>query len=84
MAGSETGTADEEEAEMSQETIGHVMTRLLTDEDLRLRFVFDRVHTLSELQARGFELTPPEIDLFLQSNAETWFGHDRGCGDVTH
>ena len=44
---------------MSQQMVGIVMSRLLTDEDLRIRFTVEPVETLADLQARGFELTPP-------------------------
>jgi hypothetical protein len=55
-AGRETS---EREAAMSQQMVGIVMNRLPTDEDLRIRFTVEPVETLADLQARGFELTPP-------------------------
>ena len=57
---------------MSLQAIGIVMNRLLTDEELRLRFATDRVETLGELHANGVELTPREIDLFIESDAQMW------------
>ena len=57
---------------MSHHAIGIVMNRLLTDEELRLRFAIDRVETLGELRASGVELTPREIDLFMESDAQIW------------
>ena len=57
---------------MSHHAIGIVMNRLLTDEELRLRFAIDRVETLGELHASGVELTPREIDLFMESDAQIW------------
>lgn len=62
---------------MSYQAIGIVMNRLLTDEELRLRFAIDRVETLGELHANGVELTPREIDLFMECDAEMWSWVDR-------
>ena len=59
---------------MSQETVGEVMTRLLTDEDLRKRFAQDPFDTLAELHLRGLTLTPDEIDVFVHSGVRVWFG----------
>jgi hypothetical protein len=69
---------------MSFETIEIVMDRLLTDEDLRLRFASDRVETLGQLHANGVELTPSEIDLFIQSEVQIWFQKDRRLADRRH
>jgi len=49
---------------MSQRTIGNVIDKLLTDEDLRIRFVADWMEALAELCIRGFELSGDEIDEF--------------------
>ena len=57
---------------MSQRTVGIVMNRLLGDEDMRFRFALDRVETPGGLHADGLELTPSEIDLFLESDLEMW------------
>jgi hypothetical protein len=51
---------------MSQHTVGIVIDKLLTDEDLRIRFVTDRMETLAELCLRGFGLSPNDIDLFCE------------------
>jgi hypothetical protein len=59
---------------MSQEIVGKVMTRLLTDEELRTRFAHDPLDTLAELHLRGLPLTPDEIDVFVQTNVQVWFG----------
>ena len=73
---------------MSNRTVGIVMSRLLTDEDLRVRFVIDRVEALgelnTELHANGLGLTPSEIDLFIESDARMWFWIDRRIADPTH
>ena len=59
---------------MSQETVGEVMSRLLTDEDLRMRFAQNPFDTLAELHLRGLALTPDEIDVFVHSDVRVWFG----------
>ena len=57
---------------MSQQMVGNVIDRLLTDEDLRIRFIAEPVETMADLHARGFELTSEEIDLFIHTNTRTW------------
>jgi hypothetical protein len=57
---------------MSQQMVGIVIDRLLTDEDLRIRFIVEPMETMADLHARGFELTSEEIDLFIQTNTGTW------------
>jgi hypothetical protein len=69
---------------MSHRTVGIVMNRLLGDEDLRSRFAMDRVEALGELHANGVELTPREIDLFVESDVQMWFWNDRRIADRTH
>jgi hypothetical protein len=58
---------------MSQQVVEVVIDRLLTDEVLRARFILEPMDTLADLHGRGFELSPTEIDLFMQANARTWF-----------
>ena len=58
---------------MSQQTVGMVIDKLLTDEDLRIRFVVDRIETIADLCLSGFELKPDEIDLFCRTDARLWF-----------
>jgi hypothetical protein len=58
---------------MSQQTVGIIIDKLLSDEDLRIRFVVDRMETLAELYLRGAELRPDEIDLFCRTDARLWF-----------
>jgi hypothetical protein len=63
---------------MSQQNVGKVITKLLTDEEVRIRFAFHPFDTLAELHVRGLALTPDEIDVFVQSDVWLWFGeHDR-------
>jgi hypothetical protein len=58
---------------MSSGNVGDVMTRLLADEELRIRFALDPFDTLAELHERGLALTPDEIDVFVQSDLRLWF-----------
>jgi hypothetical protein len=58
---------------MSQQTVGMVIDKLLSDEDLRNRFVVDRIETLAELYLRGVDLRPDAIDLFCRTDARLWF-----------
>ena len=58
---------------MSHQMVGQVIDRLLTDEDLRVRFVVNPVEALADLHLRGLALTPGEIDVFVQTDASTWF-----------
>ena len=69
---------------MSQQTVGMVIDRLLTDEDLRVRFAIDRIETLADLSFRGIELTPAEIDVFIQTDARLWFWDGEVAGDQVH
>ena len=69
---------------MSQRTIGNVIDKLLTDEDLRIRFVADRMETLAELCIRGFELSGDEIDLFCRTDARLWFWGGSMNLDLSH
>lgn len=57
---------------MSQKTVQLIIGRLLTDEDLRARFVERPLETLTELREQGFELTEDEIDALARSDAKAW------------
>ena len=57
---------------MSQKTVQLVMGRLLTDEDLRLRFVERPRETLVDLRDQGYELTADEIDALVRSDPGVW------------
>jgi hypothetical protein len=61
---------------MSQQVVGILINRLVRDADLRMRLIFEPVETLAGVQTLGLELTPDEMDLFLQANAWTWFVSD--------
>ena len=69
---------------MSQQTVGMVIEKLLTDEDLRIRFVVDRIETMANLCLRGFELKPDEIDLFCRTDARLWFWGRELMGERQH
>ena len=58
---------------MSRSIVGMVIEKLLTDENLRIRFALDRVETVAELCLRGFDLTRDEIDLLYRTDAGVWF-----------
>jgi hypothetical protein len=58
---------------MSRAGVGMVIEKLLTNEDLRMRFALDRIETVAELCLRGFDLSPDEIDLFCRTDAGLWF-----------
>ena len=69
---------------MSQHTVGIVLDKLLTDEDLRIRFVIDSMETLAELCLGGFELSPDEIDLFRRTDARLWLWAGAAQNDPQH
>jgi hypothetical protein len=69
---------------MSREMVGIVIDTLLTDEELRIRFLIDRMETLAELYLRGVELKPDEIDLFCRSAARLWFWGAAFTGERQH
>ena len=58
---------------MSRAIVGMVIDKLLTDENLRIRFALDRMETVAELCLRGFDLTRDEIDLLCRTDAGVWF-----------
>jgi hypothetical protein len=56
---------------MSQQTVGLIVERLLTDEQLRMQFACYPLETIVDLQEEGLELTPGEIDILLPTDAQT-------------
>ena len=66
---------------MSQAGVGTVIEKLLTDENLRIRFALDRIETVGELCLRGFDLTRDEIDLFCGTDPRVWFLCDESTGE---
>lgn len=69
---------------MSQQMVGIVIDRVLTDEDLRVRFAVDRIEALADLSFLGIELTPDEIDVFIQTDARVWFWGSAVVGVRVH
>ena len=69
---------------MSRASVGLVIDKLLTDENLRIRFALDRVETVAELCLRGFELTRDEIDLLCRTDAGVWFLRSAVSGASPH
>jgi hypothetical protein len=61
-----------QQRDMSQKTVQLLIGRLLTDEDLRLRFVEGSLETLIELRDQGLELTTDEIDALVRIDREAW------------
>jgi hypothetical protein len=57
---------------MSQKTVQRLIGRLLTDEEMRLRFLEDPVGSLNALQDEGFALTSTEIEALVQTERAMW------------
>jgi hypothetical protein len=57
---------------MSQKTVQLLIGRIVTDEELRLRFVQQPVETLTALRDQGFELTNGEIEALVETDKELW------------
>jgi hypothetical protein len=58
---------------MSRASVGMVIDKLFTDEDLRIRFAVDPMEAVAELCLRGFDLTRDEIDLLCGTDVGVWF-----------
>lgn len=57
---------------MSQRNVQLVIGRLVTDEDLRLRFLHAPLETLIDLSEQGWELTRGELDALMQTEPRLW------------
>lgn len=57
---------------MSQRTVELLIGRLLTDEELRLRFVQQPFETLADLREKGYQLSQREFDALVQIDPELW------------
>src|SRR5262245_53520413 len=60
------------EIAMSQKTVQFVIGWLLTDEDLRRRFVERPRETLDEIREQGYEITGDELDALSRSAPAAW------------
>jgi hypothetical protein len=69
---------------MSRAIVGMVIDKLLTDENLRIRFAIDRMEAVAELCLRGFDLTRDEIDLLCRTDAGVWFLRSAVSGAPQH
>ena len=69
---------------MSQHVVAIVVRRLLLDEVFRAQFLRDPIETLADLDGYGFELTPAEIDLFMQADTPTWFSSTEEATSKAH
>lgn len=57
---------------MSQRNVQLLIGRLVTDEELRLRYLRAPAATLEDLAARGWELTRGEMDALLAADRHLW------------
>jgi hypothetical protein len=57
---------------MSQKTVQLLIGRIVTDEELRLRFVRQPLDTLTGLREQGFELTASEIEALVETDRQFW------------
>ena len=69
---------------MSLASVGMVIDKLLTDENLRIRFALDPMETVAGLSLRGFDLTRDEIDLLCRTDAGVWFLRSAVSGAPQH
>ena len=66
---------------MSRAGVGMVVEKLLTDQNLRIRFALDRMETVAELLLQSFDLTHDEIDLFCRTDPRMWFLGEMASGE---
>ena len=57
---------------MSQKTVQLLIGQIVTDEDLRLRFVRQPLETLTALRDQGIDLTTSEIEALLETDRQLW------------
>ena len=69
---------------MSRANVGMVIDKLLTDENLRIRFAVDRLETIADLCLRRFDLTRGEVDLLCRTDAGMWFLRSAVSGAPQH
>jgi hypothetical protein len=57
---------------MSQRTVQLLIGQILTDEDLRRRFIAAPAATLAAVREQGLELTPIEIQALIDTTPSVW------------
>jgi len=57
---------------MAQRTVQFIIGQILTDEELRARFLDGPIETLSSLRDMGFDLTTAEIDALTRTDRRLW------------
>ena len=57
---------------MSQKTVQSLIGQIVTDEELRLRFVRQPLETLTDLREQGFELTASETEALVETDRQFW------------
>ena len=69
---------------MSRASVGMVIDKLLTDENLRIRFALSPVETVAALVLRGLDLSREEMDLLSRTDAGVWFLRSAVSGAPQH
>jgi len=57
---------------MAHKTVQFIIGRILTDEELREKFLVAPVETLSAFRESGLELTDAEIEALTHTDRELW------------
>lgn len=57
---------------MSQKTVQLLIGQIVTDEELRLRFVRQPLEMLTALREQGFDLTKTEIEALVDTDKQLW------------
>jgi hypothetical protein len=57
---------------MSQKTVQSLIGQIVTDEELRQRFVRQPLETLTTLRDQGVELTASEIEALVDTDKQLW------------
>ncbi len=57
---------------MAQRTVQLIIGQILTDEEMRARFLGGPVETLQSLRDMGFDLTNVEIDALTRTDRRLW------------
>jgi hypothetical protein len=69
---------------MSKRMVELAVDKLLGDERLRIRFRRSRIESLADLGLRGIDLTPDEIQLFIQTEPRVWFWETAAAAGPVH